>query len=185
MNRLSALLALALLLAVPVTALCAAPLSKDEANLQRESTRLDKTASEAHGETAVVKRLARDFDVPPDRVAALRGTGLGYGDITIVLSLARKLPGGITDANVEKVTALRQGQPQPGWGEVAKKLQVKLGVAVSQVKKVNNEAHREMKTEEHAAQQKQQQTEPVRPSAGEKRTFSGEGKDMTRGRAAE
>ncbi len=46
--------------------------------------------------------------------------------------------------------ALRQGPPTMGWGEIAKKLDLKLGPTVSQVKNVNKETHREMGREASA-----------------------------------
>ena len=187
MNRLSALIAPALLLPLLIAAdPCLAAPSKDETNLMREAAGLDKTASSPAGEAAVVKRIAGDFGVDRTRVAALRGRGLGYGEIAVVLSLAQKLPGGVTDATVEKVAELRQGPPVAGWGEIAKRLGVKLGAAVTRVKKVNNEAHREMKTEEQDVQVKQRkQAGPVPTPSGRRMTFPGEGKDMSRGKAAD
>ncbi len=184
MNRLTVLLALALLVVLPAPVPCGAAPSKDEANLQREASLLDRTASNQQGEAAVIKRLSRDFGIGSDRLEALRGTGLGYGELTIVLSLAQKMPGGVVNANVEKVTALRQGPPPLGWGEVAKQLQLKLGTAVSQVRKVNNEAHRELKTD-HPAQPPQTDAGPAASGPESRRSFSGEGKDMTRGSAAQ
>ncbi len=186
MNRFLAFLVPTFFVAFLITPPCGAAPSKDEANLQRESSRLDKTASSSSGEAAVIKRLTKDFGVEADRVTALRRKGLGYGELSIVLSLAQKMPGGITDASVEKVIALRQGPPAAGWGAVAKQLGVKLGTAVSQVKRVNNEAHREMKAEDHEVQQApEKQAEPAAPPAVERKTFTGEGKDMSRGKAAE
>ncbi len=186
MNRFIAFLVPALLVVLLITPPCGAAPSKDEANLQRESSGLDKTASSSSGEAAVIKRLTKDFGVGSDRVASLREKGLSYGELAIVLSLAQKMPDGITDTSVEKVIALRRGPPVAGWGAVAKQLRVKLGTAVSQVKKVNNEAHREMKAEDHEVQRApEKQAEPAASPAEERKTFSGEGKDMSRGRAAE
>ena len=69
------------------------------------------------------------------RVQGLRDQKLGYGEIGIVLSLASQLPGGIDDANVQKIMTLRQGPPVQGWGKIAKDLGLNLGKAVSQVKR--------------------------------------------------
>jgi hypothetical protein len=160
----------------------AAP-SKDEANLARETARLDKTASSPAGEAAVVKRLARDFGFSADRVAALRASGLGYGELTVALSLAGRMAGGVTDENVGSLIARRRGPPARGWGEIAKQQKVKLGAAVSQVKKLNNEAHREQKAE-HVGKPAASETAPAAAQMQPKKEFTGEGRDMTRGNSA-
>ncbi len=185
MNRSAVLGALVVLSILLVAGRSEAAPSKDESNLTRETARLDRTASTPSGEAAVIKRMRSDFGVDGDRIAALRAKGMGFGEVAIVLSLAQKVQGGITEGNIERVTALRNGPPARGWGEVAKQLGVRLGAAVSQVRKVQNEARREMKTD-HEAGQPQTGTEPPAPTAEPKkaRTYSGEGKDMTRGSAA-
>jgi hypothetical protein len=182
-KRLAALSVCYLLFALLAPASSGAAPSKDEANLMREAARLEKTAASPPGETAVVKRITKDFGVGADRVQALRSRGLGYGELAIALSLAQKMPGGMTDANIEKVTALRQGPPVLGWGEIAKQLHVKLG----QVKKMSNEAHRELKAEHDREVRRPapKEAEPAAPWREPAKAFSGEGKDMTRGGAAQ
>jgi hypothetical protein len=88
-----------------------ADLSKDEKNLEREAKRLDDTASRPDGENAVVKKIASEFKVNDAQVQTLRNSRLGYGEISIVLSLAQTMPGGITEANIQKVLAIRRGPP--------------------------------------------------------------------------
>lgn len=121
--------------------------TKDEKSLNTEATEIDTTAKNAQGEKIVVGRLEKEFNVTDTQIQGLRDKKLGYGEISIVLSLSQTMPGGITDANIQQIMTLRQGPPIMGWGEIAKKLGTKLGTTVSQVKKVNKDTGREMKSE--------------------------------------
>ena len=119
--------------------------TKEEKNLQKESTEINTTADTEKGATVVTQRLEKEFNVTDTQIQALRDQKLGYGEIAIVLSLAQKMDGGITDANIQSVMTLREGPPTMGWGEIAKKLGTKLGPTISQVKNVNMDTEREMK----------------------------------------
>lgn len=163
-----------------------AALSKNEQILQREAARLDRTASTPTGEKAVAARLARDFRITAGQLEALREKGLSYSEITVALTCARSLPGGANEENLGRVLALRQGPPPLEWAAVARKLGVKLGKCVSQVKKVNNESRREMK--KSAASDRGEATQaPGAPTSLQPRhhEFTGEGKPMTRGSDAQ
>ena len=169
-----------------------ADISKAEKNLERESKRLNDTAAKPDGEKAVLKELGSVFKVSDAQVRTLRDRKLGYGEIAIVLSLARKMPGGVTESNVEKVVAMRQGPPIAGWGKVAGQLGIKLGPTVSQVKKMNNDSNREIK-KDHArsgkAVKKVPEAQPQekaqeRKEPGPPKTFEGEGKTLPHGRGA-
>lgn len=184
MNVRPVLLILCITLLVPASTAIAAA-SKHEQNLQIEATRLDRTAATPEGEKAVLSRLNRDFKITGERIAAMRDTGLGYGEITIALSCAQSLPGGATEENVGRVAALRQGPPQLGWGAVAQQLGIKLGKCVSQVKKVHNESRREMKKTSTTNHGKAAVTTEATSSHPKHHEFSGEGKSMTRGNAAQ
>ncbi len=114
--------------------------------LNTGGTEINKTAGSEHGATVVTQRIEKEFGVTASQVAALRDKNLGYGEITIVYSLASKMPGGITDANVQQIMTLRQGPPVMGWGEIGKKLGFKLGPSVSQVKSIAKDTDREVKS---------------------------------------
>lgn len=116
----------------------------EEKNLSRESTEINKTAGDSQGQKVVVDRIEKEFSVTDAQIQDLRHQKMGYGEISIVFSLASKMPGGITGANIQQVMTLRQGPPKMGWGEIANKLGNKLGPTVSQVKNVNSETHQEM-----------------------------------------
>ncbi len=121
--------------------------SKEEQSLQKEAAAINTTAGSAQGEKAVTQRLEKDFKVSSAQIQGLRDKKLGYGEIAIALSLAQKMPGGATDANIQQVMTMRQGPQTMGWGEIANKLGTKLGTAISQVRNVNRETNREMKHE--------------------------------------
>lgn len=156
--------------------------SKEEQSLQKEAAAINTTAGNAQGEKIVTQRLEKDFNVTDAQVQGMRDKKLGYGEIAIVLSLSKKMPGGITDANIQQVMTMRQGPPTMGWGEIAKKLGTKLGPAISQVKNVNKETNREMKHEakgdkEHMEKHQEQHDEMHQESMGHE--SMGEGHGMT------
>ncbi len=131
-------------LALSLTMLSAAgAATKEEKTLNKEATEIDTTTNTAGGKNAVVLKLEKEFNVPESRITSLRDKKLGYGEITIVLSLCNTMPGGITDANVNEVMAMRAGPPVMGWGEIANKLGTKLGPVVSHVESVNKETMHE------------------------------------------
>jgi len=158
--------------------------SKEEKELQKEATAINTTAGNAQGEKVVTQRLEKEFKVSSAQVQGLRDKKLGYGEIAIALSLAQKMPGGVTDANIQRVMTTRQGPPTMGWGEVSKKLGTTLGPAVSQVRNVNRETNREMKQEakgdkEHMEKHQEQHQEMHQESMGHENMG---GQDMSHGK---
>jgi hypothetical protein len=129
--------------------------TKDEKRLEVRAAELNRDAGEPAGEKVVTERIEKEFGVDEARVKSLRDKGLGYGEVAISLSLAKTLPGGITDENVDKVLAMRQGPPKEGWGNIAKKLGVKLGPVVSGVDKVRTETRKELKKTERERVEKE------------------------------
>jgi hypothetical protein len=112
--------------------------------LDQSVTVLNRESSQPHGAQIVAGRLSREFGVTDTQIKELRAKRLGFGEITIVLSLAKQMPGGDTNANIQKVLALRQTNPPTGWGVVAKDLGLKLGKAVSQVHRVATQLNRDI-----------------------------------------
>ncbi len=146
------------LLSLSVTAWAAV---SDSEKLEKEARTINKTASTPSGETAVVERIGKQFNLtalPPDlQISVLHSQSkLGYGEITIVYALAEKLQGGLTANNVNTILTER-GQPPHvmGWGEIAKNLKIgKLGPVISSVEKTGHDAHAElMKEERHETMQ--------------------------------
>ncbi len=116
----------------------------EEKSLSKEAAQINRTAGSSQGETVVVGRLEKEFGVTEAQIQGLRDQKMGYGEISIVYSIASKMPGGITDANIQQIMTERQGSPRMGWGEVCNKLGIKLGPTVSQMSAMNRELHGDM-----------------------------------------
>jgi hypothetical protein len=173
-----------LLLLTPLLA-PAAP-SKDERNLEKEIAALDRTMIDLGAEQAVIDRISKDLTVAAEQIRTLHTQGLRYGEVIAVLSLARRMPGGITEANIERVRSLRAGPPQLGWGQVAAQIKTKLGPAVSQVRKTENEVRRTMKQGTGRAgspREESRVTTTARKHAP--LGYPGEGRALPQGRAAD
>ena len=119
--------------------------TREEKKLESGAAELDKNAAKPEGAQRVNDRIKAEFAVDNARVQSLRDQKMGYGEISIALGLAQGLPGGITDANVAKVMALRQGPPVLGWGRMAKELGLKLGPVQSKVHKMSAEVKKAKK----------------------------------------
>lgn len=157
--------------------------SKDEKQLDSAAAELDKAAGQPEGEKAVAEKIKNEFKVDDARVQGLRDQKLGYGGISIALGLAQGMPGGITDANMEKVMALRQGPPVTGWGNVAKQLGLKLGPVTASTKKVSAEARKKVKAEKKMMEKRGKEKggkggkmdKPARPEKMERAGGQGKG----------
>jgi hypothetical protein len=196
MKRSILFLIVGVIAALAVTGTAWADLSKAEKNLEWESKRLNDTAAKPDGEKAVVKRLVAELKATELQVQALRDRKLDYGEIAIVLSLAQRMTGGATDANALKVLSMRQGPPIAGWDDVARQLGTKLGTIVSQVRKMANNANREIRndharavktgkqTQQEQPQEKPQEKQPEKKDPEPPSTFKGDGRPMNRGGGA-
>jgi|GEM_PF-1337336 len=122
--------------------------SPDEKKIEKNAADMDRDANEVQKEKVIVQKLEKEFAVDDARIKNLRDQKMGFGEIAITLSLAKKLPGGVTDVNVNKIISLREGTPKQGWGEIAKKLGVKLGEVQGQVERVERETHKEIEKAE-------------------------------------
>ncbi len=142
----------------------AADPSKEDQSLQAAAASVDQQASQTEGQQTVISRLESRFNVDATRIDGLRSQGLGFGEVAIVLALAQKMAGGITDANVQSIMTMRTGPPTMGWGEIAKKLGEKLGPVVSQVNSVSGRSHEGGSGADHGAQTDR----PNRPDKPEK-----------------
>ncbi len=138
--------------------------SKEERDLQAAAASVDQQASQTEGQQTVISRLESRFNVDAARIDGLRSQSLGFGEVAIVLALAQKMTGGITDANVQSIMAMRTGTPTMGWGEIANKLGEKLGPVVSQVNAVSGRSHEGGSGVDHSTQQDR----PNRPDKPEK-----------------
>ncbi len=137
MRRSIAISVLAVLLsAFLATAAWAQATTDSESRLDQDSTSLDNDGSTSAGAAAVAQTIESMFGVTSAQVTALRGDGLGYGEIVILLSLAQTMTGGLSTANIDAVLAMRQGPPVLGWGKIAQDMGVNLGKVVSGIAKV-------------------------------------------------
>lgn len=100
---------------------------------------IDETASTPGGKTAVVDKIEKEFGVDEATIQELRAQKLGYGEITIALSLAERLPGGLTPENIDKVVSMRQGSHIEGWGNIARDLGLKINPAAERLDKIDSE----------------------------------------------
>jgi hypothetical protein len=124
--------------------------STDETKLEQEIADLNDRGSEDAGDQVVSRKIEKDFDVSEAQIKSLRERKLGYGEITVVYSLAGEMPGGITEENVNRIMTMRTGLPAMGWGRIAQELGTSPGSVMSRVENVNSESRGEMK-QEHAA----------------------------------
>jgi len=179
MNRIC--LILIIVLATCITPVAWAQTSKNEAILNKNAALLDKEAIRPGGEKVVGQKLEKEFNVNAARIDSLKDRKLGYGETAVVLAMAKKMSGGITDANVNRIVSLRQGPPVQGWGRISKKLGFKLGPVISSVKKVRtvsqkdiDKLHQEGKGEKSSKIEKQEKpTVHERPAGSGTREFHG------------
>lgn len=153
----------------------AAPILADEdSDAQQAADEIDIEAKSDSGKAEVINRLKNEFHVQESQINDLRDKEmLGYGEVGIALSLARQMPGGITDANIQKVMDLRQGERKTGWGNVAKELNLNLGEVVSQAKRMSNERQsvrnpdtNSPRVQEHSQPKSQRPVSSGRPAGG-------------------
>jgi hypothetical protein len=110
-----------------------------EVTMEEEAVTINEEAALPDGEPAVIGKIKKEFDVDEALISDLRAQKLGYGEITIALSLAERLPGGINDENIEKILSMRQGQPVEGWGNIARELGLKLNPSAERLERVSDE----------------------------------------------
>lgn len=119
--------------------------TSEEKNLESSAMEMDKEAAKPACQESFQEKIKAEYNVDDARIQALRDQKMGYGEISIALGLAQGLPGGITDANVQKIVSLRQGPPVMGWGRISKDLGLKLGPVRSKMKKISAEVRKETK----------------------------------------
>ncbi len=99
-------------------------------------------AAAASAQAQPIQNLETTFGVTAAQISGLQSQGLGFGEIAVVLSIASRMTGGITDANIAAIMALRQGTPPMGWGQIAQSVAgTSLGGIVSGFASANGAAH--------------------------------------------
>lgn len=132
--------------------------SSEEKELHKEATEIDRSGK-GDGAGVVSGKIEKEFSVSSSQVKTLRDRKMGFGEITIALSLARTMPGGVTDDNIQKVMAMRQGPPVMGWGAIAKQIGTKLGPVVSNARSVSKESREALKGWERGETEKAEKGE--------------------------
>ncbi|MDE2009418.1 MAG: hypothetical protein KGJ09_04985 [Candidatus Omnitrophica bacterium] len=94
------------------------------------------------------QELAQEFNVPKRRIDALRAQKLGYGEIRHVLTLSKQMPGGIDDANIDKIMGMRNNHE--GWGRISQDLGVKLQLKEKEPVEIHGNANIQSHADEHA-----------------------------------
>jgi hypothetical protein len=140
----------------------------DETTLNEVNTTVEEEVK-LDGAEKVRQRIADRFEVSVEDVEALRAKKMGYGEITLLYSLAKHMEGGATQENIDKILELRNGETKMGWGQVAKKLDLRVGTVAKDAKKSAETIEGGTDTEIGSTSSKGQKTEKGnRPEKAEK-----------------
>lgn len=140
MYRLISLMAVASFVAVMTTSIAAAVTpSKDENKLKAEITMLNADAKLPQAEKVIKKQLTDNFNVTSQKLNSLISKRMGYGEIAAVLAFADKMPGGVTDANINQVLNMRQSKA--GWDQIAKSANVDLSEVAGSLGSFEDDIH--------------------------------------------
>ncbi len=181
MKRFEYILVSIFVLSLAVLGAALAAETKEEKALQKEAAAINTLSGSAQGEKMVTARLEKEFGVTGGQIQGLRDKKLGYGEIAIMFSLAQKKYGSVTEESIGNILALRQGPPAMGWGEVARKLQTRLGPTVSQTRNINRETNREMAREAKAGKDGKETREQHQERSMERHGEMGGGQEGTGG----
>jgi hypothetical protein len=134
----------------PTSAAAAKPLTEAELKMVDELQAAQKEfdtdvaralAGSPVGRRRVAETVARHFNVSEKIVNEIRARRIGYGEVTIALSLSQQLmkreKGLALKQAVDRVVTLRKsGQ---GWGNIARDLGLRLGDGIADVKKADKQ----------------------------------------------
>ncbi len=104
-----------------------------EMRLGSDVAYLNSVGRSADGERSLSQSIQSRFRAEPGQIADLRKQRLGYGDISVVLSLASRLRGGISRANIERIVSMWKSPRAGNWGKVARSLGVRVERVVLQI----------------------------------------------------
>lgn len=135
------------MLAMLGTVLWAAPLCADDttAKTMPETPKMTEPAKpmENKGQEKQVAKLAAKFNVSEADIRAMRsdGKGMGWGEIGHALAIAQKSGQPLADI-------LKLRESKMGWGEIAKKYNLKLGEITGKAKDIEKEGKKAEKADE-------------------------------------
>ena len=116
--------------------------SKDVNKLKAEITMLNSDANLPQGEKTIAKQLTDSFSVASDKVNTLLARSMQYGEVAAILAFADKMPGGLTDANINQVMSMKS---KGEWDQVAKNLNVNVSEVASKLSSLEDSAHKSIK----------------------------------------
>ncbi len=115
--------------------------SKDVNKLSAEISMLNSDANLPQGDKIIMKQLTDNFKVGNDKISSLLGRNMQYGDVAATLAFADKMPGGVIDANINKIVSMRD----KGWDQLAKNLNVDVSDVAGKLSKIEDNAHKNIK----------------------------------------
>ncbi len=80
-----------------------------------------------HKETdarAMERLMLAVFRTTPARIVTLRAEGMGEGDVAAALAAASRMPRGVTDASLARITQLWKAPSSNGWAGIVERLGV-------------------------------------------------------------
>ena len=104
---------------------------------QKPEIKTEKQEPTSQGELKVISKLAKQFKVEEQAIVNLRMEGYGYGEISHALVVSEK-----SGKSLDEITALRNSGM--GWGEIAKKYDLKLGTINAEAKKVEKSIKKDL-----------------------------------------
>ena len=93
----------------------------------------------------VKKRLSDKYDLTLGKIDSLLGPNMQYGDLAAVLEFAKKMSGGVTDANINKIINMRKSGT--GWDQIAGNLNLDLSDIARSLSRFEQGTHSRMKKE--------------------------------------
>ncbi len=120
--------------------------TRDLAALQICITMLNEdTRLPLEGELVVKKRLSDHYNLTLGQVDGLLGPDMLYGDLAAVLEFAKRMSGGVTDANIRKVADLSRSGT--GWDRIAADLRFDLTDIADSLSRFEEGTHSRIKKE--------------------------------------
>ena len=102
-------------------------LADDDKEVEDQIKDVDEDVHNDKDAKNVEEKLESQYNVSDQTIKNLRDKKFGYGEISTTLALAKKMDGGITDQNIQKIVDMRTGDNKKGWGQIAKEFDVKVG----------------------------------------------------------
>jgi hypothetical protein len=117
---------------------------RDLATLQICITMLNEDARlPLDADLVVKKRLSDNYGLTLGKIDSLLGPNMQYGDLAAVLTFTKKMSGGKTDENINKVINLRQSGL--GWDQIAENLRLDFSDVAGSLSRFEESTHSSIK----------------------------------------